>query len=325
MVMHEVAVLALHDVLPLDLAIPVQVFGSREQTSYRLRVCALEPKVRTSGGFSLLVDGDLAAARRADTLVVPGYRPYDVEVDEAVADLIAGMRARGRRVVSICTGAFALAHAGVLDGLRATTHWQATDLLAARFPAVDVVGDVLYVDEGEVLTSAGISAGLDLCLHIVRRDFGAVAANTVARALVAAPHRDGGQAQFIDARVSAGPDGSLAATRAWALQHLTEPLGLSDLARHAGVSQRTLSRRFAAETGCTPLQWVLQARINNAREILETRNISIDLVAASCGIGTAANLRLHFRRLLDTTPTAYRRTFSRTPGDVPSPHETSRR
>jgi transcriptional regulator GlxA family with amidase domain len=314
---HEVAVLALHDVLPMDLAIPVQVFGPWEQTSYRLRVCAPEPRVRTSGGFSLLVDGDLADARRADTLVVPGYRAYDAEVDEVVADLVAGMRARGRRVVSICTGAFVLARAGVLDGLRATTHWRATDLLAARHPAVEVVGDVLYVDEGDVLTSAGISAGLDLCLHVVGRDFGAVAANAVARALVAAPHRDGGQAQFIDARVGAGPDGSLAATRAWALQHLTEPLGLSELARHAGVSQRTLSRRFAAEAGCTPVQWVLRARIDHARELLETRDIGIDEVAVRCGMGTAVNLRRHFRRILGTTPTAYRRTFSRTVADVP--------
>ncbi|MDQ1701759.1 MAG: hypothetical protein QOF57_1011 [Frankiaceae bacterium] len=314
MATHEVVVLALPHVLPLDLAIPVQVFAPRDQTPYRARVCALEPQVPTSGGFSLLVDADLATARRADTLVVPGYSPYDVEMDDVVVELIAGMRARGRRVVSICTGAFALAQAGVLDGRRATTHWQATDLLAARFPAIDVVEDVLYVDDGDVLTSAGVSAGLDLCLHIVRRDYGAAAANTVARALVAAPHRDGGQAQFIDAPTSAGPDGSLAPTRAWALQHLAQPLTLSDLARHAGVSQRTLSRRFTAETGCTPLQWLLHARLNHARELLETRDISIDLVAASCGIGTAANLRLRFRQILSTTPTAYRRTFSHTAG-----------
>ncbi len=226
-------------------------------------------------------------------------------------DTLAEAQGRGRRVVSICNGALALAEAGVLDGLHATTHWENIDELERDFPAVHVDRDVLYVDAGQVLTSGGVCCGIDLCLHIVRSDVGAAAANQIARRLVAPPHRDGGQAQYVPAPVPAMGDTSLAATRAWALERIERSLSLADLTRHAGMSQRSFMRRFTAETGTTPLQWLAGARIGRARELLETTELSIDQVAQNCGLGSAANLRLHFRRTLDTTPTAYRRTFTR--------------
>jgi transcriptional regulator GlxA family with amidase domain len=310
---HRVAILALDAVLPLDLGIPAQIFRSSRASPYSLTVCGLRPEVATTAGFSLLVPGDLGDVRRADTVIVPGFWPPERELPDEVLDTLAEAYARGRRLVSICTGAFALAAAGVLDGLRAATHWQEADLLAARYPAVTVDPRVLYVDEGTVLTSAGVSSGIDLCLHVVRRDLGAAAANAAARRLVAAPHREGGQAQFIERPVESGDARragvSLAPTRDWALHHLDQPLTVRDLAAHAGVSERTFARRFRAETGVPPLQWLLRARIDRARELLETGNLSVDQVAARTGTGTAANLRLHFRRLVGTTPTSYRRSF----------------
>jgi len=314
MTTHRVAILALDGVTPLDLAIPAQIFSTRPETPYAVTVCGLGAKVATTAGFSLDTEGGLDQVRAADTVIVPGYEPggeSPVRPPEEVIDALARARDRGRRVVSICTGAFALAEAGVLDGLHATTHWLHTDELERRFPAVTVDRDVLYVDQGEVLTSAGVCCGIDLCLHLVRRDLGATAANRIARGLVAAPHRDGSQAQYVPAPVVEAGETSLSGTRAWALGRLGEPLTLRALARHAGVSPRTFMRRFAAETGTTPRQWLLGARIGRARELLETTDRSVDQVARDCGLGTAANLRLHFRRTLDTTPTAYRRTFTR--------------
>ncbi|MFJ8826362.1 GlxA family transcriptional regulator [Streptomyces sp. NPDC102467] len=310
MTVHRVAVLALDGVTPLDLAIPTQIFTARPETSYETTVCALDAKVATTGGFSLVADGDLEQVRAADTVIVPGFEPL-LRPPEAVLRTLAEAHDRGRRVVSICTGAFALAAAGVLDGLHATTHWKHVDAFERDFPAVTVDRDVLYVDAGSVLTSAGVCCGIDLCLHLVRHDLGAVVANEIARGLVAAPHRDGGQAQYVPAPVPVAGQASLSATRGWALQRLDEPLTLRELARHAGLSQRTLMRRFTEETGTTPLRWLLNARLGKARELLEATDHSVDRVARDCGLGTAANLRLHFRRALDTTPTAYRRTFGR--------------
>ncbi|WP_274914516.1 GlxA family transcriptional regulator [Streptomyces sp. WZ-12] len=311
MTVHRVAVLALDGVTPLDLAIPTQIFTARPETPYEMTLCALEAKVATTAGFTLVADGGLEQVRAADTVIVPGFEPNHLPLPDAVLDALAEARDRGRRVVSICTGAFALAAAGVLDGLHATTHWKHIDDFERDFPAVTVDRDVLYVDEGEVLTSAGVCCGIDLCLHIVRRDLGAEVANQIARGLVAAPHRDGGQAQYVPAPVAVAGQASLSGTRGWALHRLGEPLTLRVLARHAGVSQRTFMRRFSEETGTTPLQWLLNARIGRARELLETTDRSVEQVARDCGLGTAANLRLHFRRALDTTPTAYRRTFTR--------------
>lgn len=318
MAVHRVAVLALDGVTPLDLAIPAQIFTARPETPYEMTLCALDAKVATSAGFALVADGGLEQVRAADTVIVPGFEPL-LPLPDAVLDALAEARDGGRRVVSICTGAFALAAAGVLDGLHATTHWKHIDEFERGFPTVTVDRDVLYVDEGDVLTSAGVCCGIDLCLHIVRRDLGAEVANQLARGLVAAPHRDGGQAQYVPAPVAVAGEASLSSTRGWALQRLGEPLTLRVLARHAGVSQRTFMRRFTEETGTTPLQWLLNARLGRAREMLETTELSVDQVARDCGLGTPANLRLHFRRALDTTPTAYRRTFARSTSDSPAP------
>ncbi|SDO82680.1 GlxA family transcriptional regulator [Actinacidiphila guanduensis] len=308
---HRVAVLALDGVAPLDLAIPLQVFRPREETPYEVTLCGVTEQIAATTGFALLANGGMAEVRAADTVIVPGYDPPLREMPASVLDVLAEALDRGRRVVSICTGTFALAAAGLLDGRHATTHWQYIDDLEREFPAVRVDRDVLYVDEGEVLTSAGVCCGIDLCLHIVRRDLGAATANQLARGLVAAPHRDGGQSQFVPAPVATSGDASLAGTRAWALERVGEPLTVPMLARHAGMSERSFMRRFVEETGTTPLQWLVGARLGVARELLETTDHSVDQVARDCGLGTAANLRLHFRRALDTTPTAYRRAFTR--------------
>jgi AraC family transcriptional activator FtrA len=271
--------------------------------------------VRTSSGFDLVAPHGLEAIRRADTVVVPGVGDLDAPYPAAALDALRAAAARGARVMSICTGAFALAHAGLLDGRRATTHWSEADELASAFPAVDVDATVLYVDEGQVLTSAGVAAGIDLSLHVVRRDHGAERAAAIAREMVVAPHREGGQAQFLTrpierAPAEAGPHSAgLQATRAWALEHLAEPLTVARMARHAAVSPRTFARRFVEETGTTPAQWLLEQRTRAAQELLEHTDLAIEQVAAHAGFGTTSGLREHLRRRLQTTPTAYRRAF----------------
>jgi len=306
---HRVAILALDGVLPLDLGIPAQIFSERPWLPYRLELCGERRRVKVESGYELLVAGTLADVRRAHTVIVPGVVDHSRVFSAGVLDALRHVQRRRRRIVSICTGAFVLAAAGLLDGLSATTHWRDVDELARCYPNIRVDRNVLYVDNGTVLTSAGIASGIDLCLHIVRRDCGAAAANRLARLIVAAPHRDGGQTQFIEAPVGAA-GGSLAATRGWALEHLQRSLTVRDLARRAGVSERTVARRFVDETGLPPLRWLLGARIQRARELLETAKLSVEQVAQRCGLGTAANLRLHFRRSVGTTPTAYRRAFS---------------
>jgi transcriptional regulator GlxA family with amidase domain len=306
---HRVAILVVDGVLPLDFGIPAQVFLERHWLPYRTTLCGERPQVQVATGYSLLVPGTLADVRRADTVIVPGVVDHREAFSADVVEALKHVHRRGRRVVSICTGAFALAAAGLLDGLQATTHWRDIDELAERYPLVTVDRGVLYVDNGQVLTSAGVASGIDLCLHIVRRDLGAAAANKVARLIVAAPHREGGQAQFIETPLGT-TQGSLSSTRAWALEHLEDQLSVRDLARHASMSERTFARRFVDETGSSPLQWLLSARIQRARELIETADLSVDQVAQHCGLGTAANLRLHFRRLVGTTPTSYRKAFT---------------
>lgn len=306
---HRLAILVLDGVLPLDFAIPSQVFLEREETPYSTLLCAQEPRVRVHGGYSLDVPGTLADACRADTVIVPGYADHGRPPSPEVLEAVRLLHRKGKRLASICTGAFVLAQAGVLDELSVTTHWRHIDELARTYPRLKVDRDALYVDEGDVLTSAGVASGIDLCLHIVRRDFGTAVANHVARHIVSAPHREGGQRQFADAPLG-GADGSLAATRDWALKNLHKPLSMRALAHHASVSERTLARRFVAETARPPLQWLLSARIQLARELIEVDSLTIEQVAERCGLGTAANLRLHFRRLIGTTPTAYRHRFA---------------
>lgn len=314
--LHRVVVLALDAVIPLDLALPVQVFAelpyprlSDYDWPYRVQVCAPGPTVRTTVGFSITPDVGLRGLARADTIVVPGFEPHNRPVDPAVLAALNRAHARGARIISICVGAFALAQAGLLDGRPATTHWLFADELAAQYPAVDVRPDVLYVDDGDVLSSAGVSSGLDLCLHVVRKDLGVEAARRAAQALVAAPHRDGNQAQFVPRPLEVTGTGPIAELCAWVKANPQEEFTLEDMAARCSMSPRTLTRHFRDSTGTTPLQWVLTARMEDARHLLETTDISVDEVAERCGFGTTLNLRTHFRRRLDTTPTAYRRNF----------------
>jgi transcriptional regulator GlxA family with amidase domain len=264
--------------------------------------------VRTTSGFGVSPQAGLGALRHADTVVVPGYAGLlEPPPEQALAALRAAGR-RGARVLSVCTGAFALAHAGLLDGRRATTHWAWAGELAARFPTVEVDPDALFMDEGKVMTSAGLSAGIDLSLHVIRKDCGVAAGERVARHMVAAPHREGGQAQFFKL---SSPDvgGSLESTRRWAAERLGEPLDVAAMSRHAGFSPRTFARRFREETGTTPLQWLLAQRVLEARRLLEESDLPVEAVAWRVGFGTAASLRDHFRRATATTPTAYRSSF----------------
>jgi transcriptional regulator GlxA family with amidase domain len=309
LLVHVVVALALPAVEAFDLAIPAQVFGDRRQASrYRFTVCSPAPGlVASTTGYAVVAKHGLGALAAADTVVVPGYLPLDDPGDEVGAALRLAA-ARGARVVSVCTGAFALAAAGLLDHRRAATHWQYAGQLSARYPEVKVDPDVLWVDEGDVLTSAGLAAGIDLCVQLVRADYGSDAAVDVARYMVVAPHRDGGQAQWLQRPVP--PLGqSLAGTCEWALEHLAEPLTVSVLARHAGWAPRTFSRRFVDETGMAPLRWVTAARVREARRLLEVSDLPVEDVASLTGLGSAANLRLHLARDAGTTPTAYRAAY----------------
>jgi len=310
---HRVVAVPLAGVRALDLAAPAHFFGHLGRADYDFALATAVPgPVRTSSGFEILVEAGPEAIESADTVVVPGHSRPEQSPPREVLDALREAAARGARTVAICTGAFALAHAGLLDGRRATTHWASADELARSFPQVDVDPDVLFVDEGRVLTSAGVAAGIDLCLHIVRTDHGSALANAFARRTVVAPHRDGGQAQFVELPIPPATDGAadLAATRAWALERLDEPLDVAALAHHAVVSPRTFARRFRAETGTTPHKWLLDQRILHARQLLESSDSSIEEVASRCGFGSAASLRDHFKRRTGTSPLAYRRTFS---------------
>jgi transcriptional regulator GlxA family with amidase domain len=311
---HRIALLCIEPVVAFDLSVPAEAFslGWKDGAAlYVTTACAERPgSVATTTGFAIGGVAGLEAVDAADTVLVPGYRS-DGPPPDAVLNALRRAADRGARVTSICTGAFALAYAGLLDGRRATTHWFFAPELARRFPAIDVDPDALYVDEGSILTSAGLSAGIDLCLHLIRSDHGERIGSQVARAMVASPHRDGGQAQFIERPLpTATADGSLEPVRRWALDHLTEPLDVARLASRAGVSQCTFARRFVAETGTTPLKWLHAQRVLEARRLLEHTDLPIEHVAARSGFGSAPSLREHFRRATSTTPTAYRRAFS---------------
>ncbi|MCX5459650.1 helix-turn-helix domain-containing protein [Streptomyces albidoflavus] len=311
--LHRVAVLVLEGAKPLDVGIPAQVFTTRASMPYEVRVCGAVPGLVAGGdGLAYHVGHGLSALGWADIVFVPGYRHPDREdPPPAVVAALVGAHERGARLAAISTGAFALAATGLLDGRRATTHWHYTRALAARHPLVQVDENVLFVDEGTVLTSAGAASGIDLCLHILRGDLGVAASNHAARRLVAAPYRSGGQAQYVPRSVPEPLGERFADTREWALYRLGEPLTLDLLARQAGVSARTFSRRFVEETGYTPMQWVMRARLDLARELLERSERGVEQIAADVGLGTGANLRLHFQRILGTTPSEYRRTFTR--------------
>ncbi|WP_328313606.1 helix-turn-helix domain-containing protein [Streptomyces sp. NBC_00442] len=314
MPLHRVAVVAPSPVSMFNLAIPELLFAKVEidgGPGYEVVVCTPEPgPVATTGGLDLYVARGLDAVEDADTVLVAGTGQR-YEVDPRTVSAVAAAAARGVRIASICSGAFVLAEAGLLDGRSATTYWELAEELRRRYPALDLKGDVLYVQDGNVMTSSGYAAGIDLCLHIIRTDYGAAVANAVARQALVAPVRPGGQTQFTQTPLPAERGVVCADTRGWAMRNLDKPLTLTDLARHAGVSVRTLTRRFHAESGVSPLQWLLHQRIERAKELLETTSLAMDRVAASSGLGSADSLRTHITRRTGLTPSAYRATFSR--------------
>jgi transcriptional regulator GlxA family with amidase domain len=315
--MHRVAVLLLPPVVGFDATIGPLLFGNAVDDAgralYEVVTCALtsEPVAATTG-FSMLAQAGPEALASADTVLIPGTRYAPARVDGVLpseASAALALIRPGTRMVSICTGAFVLAAAGLLDGRPATTHWKFGDDLLRLHPQVLLDENVLFVDDGDVLTSAGLAAGIDLCLHIIRSDHGAQVANAVARYCLVPPWREGGQAQFIDRHVPAPDYLSTAATREWALQHLDEELTVQRLARHAKMSARTFSRRFSEETGEAPGAWIRNRRVDRARELLESRDLPVDEVARLSGLGSGGNLRHHLRRGVGMSPSSYRKVY----------------
>lgn len=303
---HRVVALVNDPQSTFELGCVATVFRS---APYRFRVCTEHPgEVRTTEGFTMLVPSGLRALDRADTVVIPGWLPLDSEPSPAVVRALRSAHRRGARMVSICSGAFALAATGLLDGRAATTHWRMSDELQRRFPAVRVDPDVLYVDHGDVATSAGSGTGIDLCLHLVRNDQGAAYAAQVARRMVMPPHREGGQVQYREEPIRQATD-SLAPLLDWATDRLGEPIGIDDLAARIAVSPRTLTRRFVEQLGTTPGQWLLSQRIARSRVLLETTDLPIETIAQRVGLSSATNFRRRFRAALRITPGAYRRAF----------------
>ncbi|MGW3928951.1 GlxA family transcriptional regulator [Streptomyces microflavus] len=327
---HRVAVLALDGLLPFELGIPHRIFGRSLEPApgnkgaklYEVVTCSVRPPgpVRTDSDYAILVEHGPEALATADTVVIPAsYELGPVfeegRLTEELAAALALIRP-GTRMVSICTGSYVLAAAGYLDGRPATTHWSSADHFQRLFPQVRVDPDVLFIDDGDVLTSAGVAAGIDLCLHLVRRDHGAAVANEIARRTVVPPYRDGGQAQYIHRLVPEPQFATTTAARAWALGRLDRPIQLRDMARQESMSVRTFTRRFREEVGASPGQWLTQQRVERARHLLETSDLSIDQVARDAGFGTATSLRQHLQAALGVPPTVYRRTF-RASADTP--------
>ncbi|MFF1694718.1 GlxA family transcriptional regulator [Streptomyces sp. NPDC058257] len=317
---HRVVVLAMDGVIPFEFGIPQRIFG-RARTAdgeylYEVVTASVRPPgpVRTDADFAILVENGPECLATADTVVIPAsYELGPVYEEGRLSDELASALAHitpGTRLISICTGGYVLAAAGYLDGRTATTHWSSAEHFQRLFPRITVDAEVLFIDDGDVLTSAGVAAGLDLCLHVVRSDHGAAVANDVARRTVVPPHRDGGQAQYIQRPV---PEPSFATTtsaRAWALARLHEPIQLRDMADQESMSVRTFTRRFREEVGISPGQWLSQQRVERARHLLESSDLSVDQVARDAGFGTPQSMRQHLQAALGVTPTAYRRTFA---------------
>jgi len=309
--MPSVALAVADGTLLFELAAACEVFGVDRGLAdpwYDFTVCG-QDDAEVGGWLRAGIRHGLEALADADTVIVPSCRDVAEPPPPGLVDAVRAAHRAGARVASLCTGAFVLAEAGLLDGRRATTHWAHAALLHDRYPAVRVDADVLYIDEGDVLTSAGKAAGLDLCLHLVRTDHGTAVANALARSLVVPPHRPGGQAQFIPAAVGHGRDHVLADLMAWALERLEHPLTVRDLAREAGMSSRNLARHFNAVTGMSPLRWLLTQRVRRAQELLETADLTVEQIASRTGMGTATTLRRHFSQQLGVPPETYRRTF----------------
>jgi transcriptional regulator GlxA family with amidase domain len=325
--MHRVVVLALDGVIPFELSLPSRIFGTAvgpgDEPLYEVVTCSLDGgPVTTVADFDISVRYDAGVLASADTLVIPAAEAMDTitgpeSLPPGLAEALAQLRP-GTRVVSICIASYVLAAAGLLDDRPATTHWVHADDFRRYFPRVRVTPEVLFIDDGDVLTSAGAAAGVDLCLHLIRRDHGSRVANQVARSCVVPPWRDGGQAQYVE-RPLPEPSGSgTAPTRAWALERLDQPLGLSELAAHARMSRRTFTRRFREEVGTSPGQWLVRQRVELARQLLEDSDLSVDQVAGRAGFGTSASLRQHLNNTLGVTPYTYRRTFRTTDGAATS-------
>ncbi|NHC12473.1 GlxA family transcriptional regulator [Motilibacter deserti] len=314
--LRNVVAIALPGVAPFELGVLCEVFGldrtDQGVPGFDFDVVALEPGlVATPMGFSLDVRHGLERARKADLVAVPAS-PRHAPAPEPVLELLRETVARGARVLSVCSGAFVLGQAGLLDGRRCATHWRYADELRAQQPAARVDADVLYVEDRGVVTSAGTAAGIDACLHLVRTEFGARVAATIARRMVVPPHRDGGQSQYIETPIAATPADTLGDLLAWASANLDADLSVQELASRAHMSERTFARRFRAEVGTTPLQWVTAQRVALAQQLLEEGEDPVEAIAVRCGFGTAAPLRHHFLRLRGTTPLAYRRQFRAT-------------
>jgi AraC family transcriptional activator FtrA len=310
---HRVVALLNPPQSPFELACAGEVFGTvppGAPARYDFRICAEHPgPLRTTAGYTVHVDAGLAALQEADTVVVPGWQPPGTPVPPTVTEALRAAHQRGTRIVAICTGAFVLAQAGLLNGRRAATHWRHTAELAATFPEVQVDPGVLYVDHGDVATSAGTGAGIDLCLHLVRSDHGAAYAAQIARNMVLPPHREGSQLQYATQPAPARTDESLAPLLEWATSRLDTPLTVGKLAERAGLSSRTLARRFAEQLGTSPGQWLLDQRLDATRILLEQTNLPVEAIATRVGLASAVNLRRRFRAHLGTTPGAYRQTF----------------
>ncbi|MFF5189276.1 GlxA family transcriptional regulator [Streptomyces sp. NPDC000345] len=307
---HRVVVLALDGVYPFELGIPSRILGAADG-HYEVLTCTLDgAPVRTNADFTIGVEHGPEVLETADTVVIAPVAPERVtdHLPEGVAEALARIRPDAR-IVSICTAAFVLAAAGLLDGRRATTHWHVAERFRRMYPQVDLDPDVLFVDDGRVLTSAGAASGVDVCLHLVRKDHGSELANRVARRCVVPPFRDGGQAQYIEQPVPEAGAAGTAATRAWALERLGEPLTLADLAAHARMSLRTFARRFHDEVGLSPGRWLIQQRVVHARHLLEASDLSVDQIAGRVGFATGASLRQHLRAAIGVSPQTYRRTF----------------
>lgn len=297
-----------------EFGVVCEVFGvdhddPQSATRYELMVCSARAAITTDLGFRMQIPERLDALRTAHTIFVPPCEELD-RLPSAVLSALRDAHARGARLVALCTGAFVLAAAGLLDGRRATTHWSECDRLRAQYPAIDVDPSVLYIDEGDILTSAGSTAGIDLCLHLVALDHGTEVANQLARRLVIAPHREGGQAQYIETPLPTHADDLFAETIAWAQGHLDRPVSIEQLASRAAMSKRTFARRFTATAGTTPYQWLLTQRLRRAQQLLETTDLPVEHVAQQSGFADATTLRKHFGRHLHTNPTAYRRGFA---------------
>jgi transcriptional regulator GlxA family with amidase domain len=313
--LKTVAALVMEGTAAFELGVVCEVFGvDRTEDGvppFDFRVCGEQPgKPLASTGFHIVPSHGLDALEDADLVVVPAIAGPSVDYPPAIIDVVRAAAARGTTLLTVCSGAFLLAEAGLLDGLRCTLHWKHSGEFAERYPDTKVDPDVLFVDEGAVITSAGTAAGIDACLHLVRRELGSAAANAIARRMIVPPQREGGQRQFIDLPVPETECDSLQPVLDWMIDNLAADFGTARLARRARMSERTFARRFVAETGTTPLRWITQQRVLHARRLLEETPLGMEEIAHACGLGSGALLRHHFRRVVGVTPVDYRRSFS---------------